>query len=51
MIIMVRKTIIVRDREKIFTAGRVRLIKCSYNGFSSVRLMSIRVIESQDVFY
>ena len=31
--------------------GRVRQIKCPYNGFSSAQLMSIRVTESQNAFY
>ena len=48
---MVHKTIIVRDSQNISIAGRVRQIKCLYNGFNSVRLMSIRVIESQIAFY
>ena len=51
MIIMVHKTIIVRVSERISTAERVRQIKCPYNGFSSVRLMSIGVVESQNAFY
>ena len=40
---MVHKTIIVRDSERISIAGRVRQIKCPYNGFNSVWLISIRV--------
>ena len=32
-------------------AGRVRKIKYPYNGVNSVRVMSIRVIESQNSFY
>ena len=48
---MVQKTIIVQDSYRMSLAGRVREIKCLYNGFNSVRLMSIRVIESQIEFY
>ena len=36
MVIMVHKTIIVRDSERIFISERVRQIKCPYNGFNSV---------------
>ena len=48
---MVHKTIIVRDSDRMSVAGRVRQIKCPYNGFNSVGLMSIRVIKSQYAFY
>ena len=50
MIVMVHKTIIVRDSYRISIAGRVREIKYLYNGFNSVRLMNIRVIECQIEF-
>ena len=51
------KIIVLRDSEKISIGRIVQLIKCPYkflgpyNGFNSVRLMSIRVIESQSAFY
>ena len=51
MIIMVNKTIIVRDSYRISRVERVRQIRCPSNGLNSVRLMSIRVIESQNTFY
>ena len=51
MIIMVHKTIIVRDSYRSSKAGRVRQIRCPYNGFNRVRLMSIQVTESQNAFY
>ena len=51
MIIMVHKTIIVRGSKRISIAGRGRQIKCPYNGFNSVQLMSVRDIESQNAFY
>ena len=51
MIIKVHKTIIVRDSERISIAGRVRQIKCPYNDFNTVRLTSIRAIETQNTFY
>ena len=51
MIIMVHKTILVQDSEILSVAGRVRQIQCPHNGYNSVRLMSIRVIESQNPFY
>ena len=38
---MVHKTIIVRDSYRISMTGRVREIKCLYDGFNSVRLMNI----------
>ena len=47
---MVHKTIIARDNDRISITGRVLQTKCPYNGFNSVRLMSIRVIESQNAF-
>ena len=40
MIIMVHKRIIIRDSKIISIAGRVQQMKCSYNGFNSVQLMS-----------
>ena len=46
---MVHKTIIARDSERIYIAGRVRHIKCPYKGFNRARLTSIRAIESQIV--
>ena len=51
------KIIVLRDSEKISIGRIVRLIKCPYkflgpyNGFNNVRLMSVRVIESQSAFY
>ena len=42
---------IARDSDRISIAGRVRQIQCPYDGFNSVRLMSIRVIEGQNPFY
>ena len=32
---MVYESIIVRESERISTAGKVRLIKCPYNGINS----------------
>ena len=49
--IMVHQTIIIRDSDRIFTAGRVQQIKCPYKGFNSVCVMGIQVIESQNPFY
>ena len=45
------KATTVRDSEIISISGRVRLIIYPYNGFNSVRLIGIRVIESQNAFY
>ena len=51
MIIMVHQTIIVRDSYIISITGRVREMKCLYNGFNNVQLMNIRVIENGIEFY
>ena len=51
MIIVVHKTIIVRESEKIYIAGGVRQIKRLLSSFNSVRLMSIQVIENRNALY
>ena len=48
---MVHQIIIIRDSDRIFTAGSVQQIKCLYKGFNSVCVMGIQVIESQNPFY
>ena len=47
----VHKTIIVQDSYRTSKTGRVRQIKFPYNGFKSVRLMSIGVIDSQNSIF
>ena len=51
VIITVHKINYGRDSNRSGAGGRVRLIKCSYNGINSVRLMSIPMIKSQSAFY
>ena len=45
MIIMVHNKVIVRDSSRISIAGRVRQMKCPYNGFNSAWLISVRLIK------
>ena len=51
LVIIVHKATILRDSERIFIAGRFRQMKYPYNGFNSVWLITIRVIQSQNTFY
>ena len=48
---MVHKAVIAEIAREFLLLEKFDRSKCPYNGFNSVQLMSIRVIESQNAFY